>query len=170
MCMLLECLTFCGQIIHCRPAAQMGWLRLDATGKHPAAGSCLESPEPFRFRVLHFFSVSGKLRGVLGRVEQFSHPFDSLFVVAATGDGGPFGFEKHLCRRWDIEVGEGPVLGEGWPRIELISRVHTGFGVLASSDAVLDLALGLSEQDFSSQSLLDEVGGSERRAFAQTLK
>ena len=165
--MLLECLEFAGQLIYCHPALEMGWLRLDASGRSPAAGSHLEYPGPFRFRVGHFFSVAGKPRGVLGQVEEPGHPFDSLFVVAGTGEGGPFDFAKRLCIRWDIEVGEGPIFEETWPRIELISPVHTGFGVVASSQAVLDETLGLSDKDSPTQSIRDGVGGSEHRVLEQ---
>ena len=125
----------------------MGWLRLDDTGLRPACGTHLESPSPFRFRVLRFFSISGEMRGVLGRVHEPRHPFDALYVVAWAGEGGPYGFERHLCTRWDVEVGSGPVLGQGWPRIQFLAPVHTGFGLVATSGAVVDETVAESNED-----------------------
>ena len=161
MSLLLECLESTGQLIYCRPSLEVGWLRLDATGVMPSAGSHSESPAPFRFRVLRFFSSSGKFCGVLGQIEESAHPFDSLFVVAGIGSGGPFGFQRQLSTRWDIEVGEGPIWEGGWPRIELISQVHTGFGVVGSCRAVVDESLGLVEPD----SRTPDMGGLENVRF-----
>ncbi len=165
--MLLECLEFAGKIIYCRPSLEMGWLRLDATGVRPLSGARLEFPQPFRLRALDFFSVAGKPRGVLGRVAEPGHPFDGLFVVAGTGEGGPFGLENHLCTRWDIEVGEGPIFGEGYRRIELVSQVHTGFGVISSSQAALDQILPLAGQDLPLPHLRRAGGVYEHRVLEQ---
>jgi len=147
MSLLSECLEFKGRVIWCRPSLEMGWLRLDATGLRPASGTRLESPKLFRFGVLRFFSVGGAIRGVLGRVQEEKHPFDSLLVVAWAGQGGPYGFGRCVCTRWDIEVGAGPVLGQNWPRVQLVAPVHTGFGMIASSPAVMDQELGMSDED-----------------------
>ena len=170
MSLLVECLESAGQIIYCRPTLEMGWLRLDATGMIPVARSPLESPVPFRVRVDRFFTIDDKPRGLLGRVEEPGHPFDTLLVVAGTSGGGPFGFDRHLCIRWDIEVGEGPISGAGWPRVELVSSVHTGFAVIASSQAVLDETMPPSDEGTVPQTLSDVIGGSERRTSGQTLK
>lgn len=165
--LLLECLEFAGELIFCRPILEMGWLRLAATGVRPMSGSQFEFPEPFRFRVLDFFSVAGRPRGVLGRVEDPGHPFDALFVVAGTGEGGPFGLEKHLCTRWDIEVGEGPIFGEGYRRIEMVSHVHTGFGVISSSQAALEQTLPLADEDSPPQRVRQATGVFVHRVLEQ---
>src|SRR5262249_42922729 len=85
----------------------------------------------FHIRVHRFFSFDGKLRGIIGRVEQAGHLFDGLWATTWTMLVGDFDLNENLCWRWDSEFGPDEPRGSSeydWPREPVRNPAYFGFG------------------------------------------
>lgn len=100
--------SFIGEILWCRPYAGYGWgLRESGIASEIDIFQDRVAPDgDFRLIVKDFFDMLGTRRGFYGRIEEPSHIFHGLILVATTMSSGLFDFTDRLCMRYDVEIGE----------------------------------------------------------------
>ncbi len=127
-----------GQLLCYVPRYGWGWSRLDLPSDEAQVDYAeVDRAGPFHIRVHRFFEFRGRLRGLVGRVEQADHLFEAMWVATWVMHEGEFDLTENLCCRWDIELGPTEPTGDDWPEIRGVSPVYLGYGTLAvSADAV----------------------------------
>jgi hypothetical protein len=118
-----------GQLLCFSPSYGWGWCQLDEGGEKITLDYAkVDQAGPFHIRVHRFFSFEGRLRGVIGRVEQPGHLFDGFWAWTWTMLVGEFNVTDKLCWRWDSVLEPNEPVGDDWPDEPLTPPAYFGFG------------------------------------------
>ena len=122
---------YIGQLLYVKPKYGWGWVRHDAPAISLSHAQVQELGG-FQVRVRFLFGGRRYLRGLVGVVEQESHPLDGSWLGGYPRGAGEYNFTDRLAKYWDLHIGpsaprgQEPILPTGFP-------VWAGHGIVAES-------------------------------------
>jgi len=125
------------------PIIGFGWCRVDPSAPADQPGGAIDTPQPFRAKVLEFHYFNGKIAAGIGTVDEPNHPLDKEWVAFCIRDRGADMYNLTTNPgKYNVEIGKNkPTIKidldipmPQWMRYEG-PPVASGFGYIAESES-----------------------------------
>lgn len=101
-----SCEDYLNNLVLVKPVYGWGWTRVDAP-EIPVPAEVNGVPRPFNCRITEFINYQGKMIGAIGKIEEMTHIYDSLWTFFYLRVSGKFNFTDK-AGYYNLEIGSQP--------------------------------------------------------------